>query len=170
MYCEGSSCYYLHHKSPVLPLLFSLLLSKLTSRCHLDLIRAKLQPSRLCSQRHFTVVPKCRHAQNCQTLLTALDAMRNSFNTRPRRYPYHWCNGILTPPCILWVCTRQLVIHLIYSSWPAEDQTARILTDSQRPLSFRGKLRVMYDSTISTMISTGRILWEINVRTLSNEK
>lgn len=110
---------------PVHPLLFSLLLSKLTWRCHLHLTRAKLQPSRFCSQRHFNVVPKCRHVQNCQTLLTSMDAMHNSFNTRPRRYPYHWCNGMFTPPCILWACTRQLVIPLIYSSWPAEDQTAQ---------------------------------------------
>lgn len=50
--------------------------------------------------------------------------MCNSFNTRPRRYPYHCCNGVLMPPCILRARTRQLVIHLIYSTGAAADQAA----------------------------------------------
>lgn len=71
-----------------------------------------------CSRTHFHVILTCQCAQNCQTLLKALDAMCNSFNTRPRRYPYHCCNGVLMPPCILRACTGQLVIRLIYSTRP----------------------------------------------------
>lgn len=77
-----------------------------------------------CSHTHFHVILTCQCAQNCQTLLKALDAMCNSFNTRPCRYPYHCCNVVLMPPCILQACTRQLVIHLIYSTRPAVDQGA----------------------------------------------
>lgn len=91
----------------------------------LDWGQAAAKP--FCSHTHFHVIPTCRHAQNCQTLSTALDAMCNSFNTRPGRYPYHWCNGVLMPPCILRACTRQLVIRLIYSTRPAVDQTALAL-------------------------------------------
>lgn len=103
-----------------------------------------------CSHTHFHVILTCQCAQNCHTPLEALDAMRNSFNTRPCRYPYHCCNGVLMPPCILRTCTRQLVIHLIYSSRPAVDQTAlgsccvdgwSTRTDTQQPSSFRGDLR-----------------------------
>lgn len=50
--------------------------------------------------------------------------MCNSFNARPCRYPYHCCNVVLMPPCILQTCKRQLVIHLIYSTRPAVDQGA----------------------------------------------
>lgn len=81
--------------------------------------------------------------------------MCNSFNTRPCRYPYHCCNGMRMPPCILRACTRQLVIHLIYSAQPAVDQTAphsccvdgqNTWPDTQQPSSFRGDLKVMCDS------------------------
>lgn len=71
---------------------------------------------RVCSRTHFHVIPTCRRGQNCQSPSWALDAMCNSFNTRPGRYPYHWCNGLLMPPCILRASTRQLLIRLIYSS------------------------------------------------------
>lgn len=85
-----------------------------------DSAQAKqLQPSPLCSHTHSRVTLSCQCAQNCQSPLKALDAMCNSFNTRPRRYPYHCRNGVLMPPCILRACTRQLVIHLIYSTGPA---------------------------------------------------
>lgn len=104
-----------------------------------------------CSHTHFLVILTCQCAQNCQTLLKAVDAMCNSFNTRPCRYPYHCCNGMPMPPCILQACKRQLVIHLIYSTRPAVDRahvvlTARTWPDTQQPSSFRGDLRVVCDS------------------------
>lgn len=107
-----------------------------------------------CSHTHFHVILSCQCAQNCQTLLKALDAMCNSFNTRPCRYPYHCCNGVLMPPCILQACTRQLVIHLIYSTRPVVDQTKPLSCcvdgqntwpDTQQPSSFRGDARVICD-------------------------
>lgn len=79
----------------------------------------------LSSHAHFHVILTCQCEQNCQTLLKALNAMCNSFNIRLCRYPHHCCNGMLMPPCILRSCTRQLVIHLIYSTRPAVDQTAQ---------------------------------------------
>ena len=102
--------------------LFFLLLSKPTERCPPDSGGAAAEP--FCSRTHFHVTLTCQCAQNCQSLLKALDAMCNSFNTRPGRYPYHCCNGVLMPPCIPRACTRQLVIHLIYSTRPAVDQAA----------------------------------------------
>lgn len=96
--------------------------SQQLSAPRLDSGQATAEP--FCSHTHFHVIPTCRRAQNCQTLSTALDAMCNSFNTRPCRYPYHWCNGVLMPPCILRACTRQLVIRLIYSARPAVDRAA----------------------------------------------
>lgn len=82
-----------------------------------------LRPSRA----DFHVIPTCQCAQNCQPPLKAVDAMCNSFNTRLGRYPYHCCNGVLMPPCILRACTTQLVIPLIYSRRPAVDHTAQLL-------------------------------------------
>lgn len=112
------------------------------------------------SHTHFHVIPTCRRAQNCQTLSTALDAMCNSFNTRPCRYPYQWCNGVLMPPCILRACTRQLVIRLIDSARSAVDRAALAScwrpeygSDTQHPSSFRGDLRVAYDSITASKTS-----------------
>lgn len=85
-----------------------------------DSSRAAAEP--FCSHTHFHVILTCQCAHNCQPLLKALNAMCNSFNARPRRYPHHCCHVVLMPPCILRVCTRQLVIHLIYSRWPAVER------------------------------------------------
>lgn len=113
----------------------------------------RLRPSS--SHTHFHVTLTCQCAQNCQSLLKDLDAMRNSFNTGPCRSPYHCCNGVLMPPCIPRACTRQLVIHLIYSTRPAVEQTApcsccvdgqNTRPDTQQASSFRGDLRVKWDS------------------------
>lgn len=102
-----------------------------------------------CSHKRFYVKLTCQCAQNCHTPLKALNAMCNSFNTRPCRYPYHCCNGVFMPPCIPRTCTGQLVIHLIYSSQPAVAQTAlrsccadgwRTWPDTPQPSSFRGEL------------------------------
>lgn len=110
----------------ILFFLFFWLLSKPTAQCpRLDSGQAAAEL--FCSHTHFHVTLTCQCAQNCQTLLKALDAMCNSFNTRPCRYPYHCCNGVFMPPCILRACTRQLVIHLIYSTRPAVDKTALVL-------------------------------------------
>lgn len=126
-----------------------LTLSKPTAQCprlHLGQAAAEL----FCSHTHFHVTLTCQCAQNCQTLLKALDAMCNSFNTRPCRYPYHCSNGVLMPPCIPRACTRQLVIHLIYStstrSGPCRVDGQNTRPDTWQPSSFRGDLRVMCDS------------------------
>lgn len=68
----------------------------------------------------------CQCVQNCHTLLRPVDAMCNSFNTRPCRSPSHCSNGTEMPPCIPGACTRRRVIPLIYSSCPVVDHGASL--------------------------------------------
>lgn len=117
-----------------------LTLSKPTAQCprlHLGQAAAEL----FCSHTHFHVTLTCQCAQNCQTLLKALDAMCNSFNTRPCRYPYHCSNGVLMPPCIPRACTRQLVIHLIYSTLTRSGPCARVVLTARIHGRTLGSLR-----------------------------
>lgn len=145
----------------------------------LDSGRAAAEP--FCSHTHFHVIPTCRRAQNCQTLSTALDAMCNSFNTRPCRYPYHWCNGVLMPPCIPRACTRQLVIRLIYSTRPAEDRAALALCCAGHSAAFvlrrwsQGHMwfyhRPEKTSFMTSYLQPGSLIsWGTNVGTLGGEK
>lgn len=97
----------------------------------------------------FMSSPSCQCAQNCQTPLKALDAMCNSFNTRPRRYPSHCCNGrahaTLHPASSREAAGNSFNLFKSTPQWIRERVVSR-RPDTQQPSSFGGDLRVVCDS------------------------
>lgn len=107
--------------------------------------RAVLQPH----THIFMSSPSCQCAQNCQTPLKAVDAMCNSFNTRPRRYPSHCCNGrahaTLHPASSREAAGNSFNLCKSTPQWIRERVVSR-QPDTQQPSSFGGDLRVVCDS------------------------